>query len=147
MDIEHTAYELNRLHIDHAKLLSKVADALSSNGETGVMLWLNQQDGEVFAVDIIEHFGLTPGRVANIVKKLEEKGYIQRRQSYEDLRKSYIRLTDSGSLYTNDLYKRMNANHLQIIKALGEEDTAHAMRILQKIISFLDSGFDIPILQ
>lgn len=140
MDIEQLTQELNQLHIDHAKIFSMAANSFASFGETGVMLWLSCQQDEVFAVDIIEHFGITAGRVANIIKKLEERGYLSRKHNYVDLRKSNIRLTESGAAYAAGLYERMNANHLQIIKALGEEDASQALLILKKIITYFENN-------
>ena len=74
MKTEQIAEELNQIQITHAKAFSRLADMFTLNGETGVLIWLNQQQREVFAIDIIDHFGLTAGRVANIVKKPEQKG-------------------------------------------------------------------------
>ena len=143
MNIEKLTDELNQIHIDQAKQLSQIANALSSSGETGVLLWLRQQQGDVFAVDIIEHFGLTPGRVANIVKKLESKGYISRQHTFEDLRKSSICLTDSGTVYADELYRQMSSNHKNIINSIGEEKILESMENLKKLIALMDDGMKI----
>lgn len=135
MRTEKIAEELNQIQIEQARQLSQLANMFSLNGETGVMLWLNQQQTDIFAIDIIEHFGLTAGRVANIVKKLEQKGYITREHNIEDLRKSHITLTRSGIDYANEQYSLMNENHMSFIKSLGEEDAGAALRIIKLLLS------------
>ena len=59
MKTEKIAEELNQIQIEQARQLSQLANMFSLNGETGVMLWLNQQQSDIFAIDIIEHFGLS----------------------------------------------------------------------------------------
>lgn len=142
MNIEQAAQELNQLQIDHAKALTRTATSPAAGGEIGVLLWLKEQQNEVFAIDIIEHFGLTPGRVANILKRLEEKKFIERRHNTEDLRKTFIRLTESGMQFAEEQFTHLTNRHTQLFSALGEEDTRHTLRILRKIIAWSESGTD-----
>ena len=143
MDIQRTAEELSQMHIDQAKFLAQMGNAISASGETGVLLWLSQRTQDTFAIDIVDHFGLTPGRVANIIKRLEQRGYIERTQASDDQRKACIFLTDAGRDRANVFLDEMNTGHARILQALGEEDAAHAMRILRKIISLIEKGIDL----
>lgn len=144
MDIDRLANELSQMHIDYAKLLVQIGNSLYANGETGVLLWLNQQlnqlNKEAYATDIIEHFGLTPGRVANIIKKLEQRQLIYRQEDIEDQRKFRIILTKKGIAYANDLYRQMNECHAQVLAALGQSDAAEGLRILKRIIFIVNDG-------
>ncbi len=143
MDIQKTVHEMNQIHIDHAKQLTQIANALSSSGESGVLLWLNQQEEDVFATDIIDHFGLTPGRVANIMKKLEDKGYVFRQHPNDDLRRSYIRLTETGRDFAEKLYQQMSENNENIINAFGEEQTLICLQNLRDFIARMDDGMEL----
>lgn len=143
MDVDRLAKELSQMHIDYAKLLTQIANALSINGETGVLLWLNQQEKDIYAIDIIEHFRLTPGRVANILKKLEQRQLIKRQEDGEDQRRSRISLTEKGILRANTLYMQMNAGHAQVLTALGQKDAVEGVRILKRIISLVDDGIEL----
>ena len=140
MDTKQIALEMNQLHIEHARQLMQIAALFSSGGEAGVLLWLGRQTDEVFSTDIIEHFGLTPGRVANIVKKLEERGFIQRKINYEDLRRTYITLTEAGYRYAEQLYDELTEKHINIIEALGDENAADAVHLLQKTVSVIEKA-------
>ena len=143
MDIQKIVHEMNQIHIDHAKQLTQIANALSSSGESGVLLWLNQQEEDVFATDIIDHFGLTPGRVANIMKKLEDKGYVFRQHPNDDLRRSYIRLTETGRDFAEKLYQQMSENNENIINAFGEEQTLICLQNLRDFIARMDDGMEL----
>ena len=139
MNKEELVQEMNKMHIENAKTLTKLSYEFVSSGESGVLLWLREQQDEVFAVDIIDHFGLTPGRVANIVKKLEERGFIERQHSFQDLRKYCIHLTEAGRQQADTLFENMNQRHMQFIETLGEEESIHALNILNKIMPVLES--------
>ena len=134
------AQSLCRLHVDYAKSLSQISDGLNAGGEDGVLLWLNQRKDHksAFAMDICDHFGLTPGRVANIIKKLEQRGYIIRKPNPEDQRKYEILLTDEGVLHSDYLFQKMYNEYCQLIRVIGEEDVAHGMNILHHVIRFME---------
>ena len=94
---------------------------------------------DTYAVDVVEHFGLTPGRVANIIKKLEERNYIERCQDPVDQRRSRILLTEEGRLCADGLYARMNAAHTQVLQALWEEDAEQLLRLMCRCLSAAES--------
>ncbi len=142
MNVIKAAEELNQLHVDNSRLLAQLGNSLSASGEAGVLLWLNSRAGKTFAVDIVEHFGLTPGRVANIIKMLEKRAYIERNPVADYRRKASITLTESGIKRANELYEEMNSNHIRILEKLGEEDAGHLMRIIKRIVSFANYGLD-----
>lgn len=139
-DIDKMAVELSQMHIDDAKLLTQIANALSMNGETGVLLWLSQQKKATYAVDIIKHFGLTPGRVANILKKLEQRQLIDRSEDTGDQRKFRIILTKKGVMYANELYRQMIDGHVRVLEALGQSDASEGLRILKRVIFLVNNG-------
>lgn len=128
------------MHIDNARLLARIANALSAGGESGVLLWLSQRDGETYASDIVEHFGLTAGRVANIVKQLERRQFITRQTDAADLRRARILLTEEGAAYAARLYREMIESHACLIEALGEEDASQWIRLFGRLISLAGSG-------
>ena len=132
MDVERLADEISRINIENAKALSHFAGVFCQNGEAGVLLWLGTRVSDTYAVDIIDHFGLTPGRVANIVKSLERRALIERFQDTKDQRKSRIFLTGKGKTLSGELYARLSESNMQLIKLLGEDDTLHLIRILKR---------------
>lgn len=143
MDIDRLAIELSQMHIDYAKLLTQIADSMSINGEMGVLLWLKQQKKATYATDISEHFGLTPGRVANILKKLEQRELIARREDDGDQRKFRIYLTKKGISRANELYNEMNKGHSRVLAALGQTDASEGLRILKRIIFLVNDGMEL----
>ena len=138
MDVEQTAKEFSQMHIDHARLLRRMADTLMANGAEAVLMWLSQRTDETYAVDIAEHFGLTAGRVANIIRQLEKRHFVIRKQDSSDQRRAEIHLTTSGLMYAEDCFHNLTANYVQVLEALGEEDARDWMRVIRRVIDAAD---------
>lgn len=147
MDTNDLALELSQMHIDKARLLTQVGNALSVYGEAGVLLWLNRRECDTFSIDIIDHFGLTPGRVANIIKGLDRRGFIIRDSDPDDQRKVKIRLTDTGRKQADNLFKQMNDGHVRMLEILGQEDAAAWICLLKKIIQYVEEGTELHSLE
>jgi len=132
--MENLAAELDQLHIDHTQAFSRIAGVLAQNGESGVLIWLSRRNAETYATDIIEHFGLTPGRVANIVKRLETRGDIRRLQDREDLRRVRIYLTDQGTARAGTLFEEMHEAHARLLRELGESQAREMLLLLRRYL-------------
>ena len=95
-------------------------------------------DHPVFAGEFIEKLGLTTGRIANILKKLEEKDLIVRTADKEDRRRVHVALTEAGRSRAGRKYADMVRVHQTLIERLGPEDTWELARILDRLAAFAD---------
>ncbi len=139
MNAENYAEKLNRMDIEHPQALKRLRTALASGGEEGVLRWLDQRRQDTYAVDIIGHFGLTAGRVANIMKKLEERGYIQRIPDADDQRRARIFLTEDGHQKAGALHRELNQRNEYIVSLLGESADSF-MRSLELMLEMAEKG-------
>ena len=139
MRAEDYAEKLNKLDIEHPQALKRLRMALASGGEEGVLRWLDQRRQDTYAVDIIGHFGLTAGRVANIMKKLEERGYIQRIPDADDQRRARIFLTEEGHRKAALLQQEMDHRNQLIIERLGDS-VGDFMKSLDQMLEMAEKG-------
>lgn len=73
----------------------------------------------------------TPSALSQTFKALEEKGLIERHRSGDDYRAVTVNLTAEG--------RRMRDEHMeQVMAFVGEEDMAHLVRILKRVVAFHD---------
>ena len=93
MEYEKLAKELVEMQVENARPLSWIADCIAARGEEQLLLMLAHRDKAVCAGELAECVGLTSGRVANILKQLERKGYIERTPGTQDKRKVLVCLT------------------------------------------------------
>ena len=134
MDRERLSDELNRIKIENAKLMSHIAGNIVPNGEKAVLLWLGTRKTDTYAIDIIDHFGLTPGRVANIVKSLEKRAFIERIWDAKDQRKARILLTDTGEAASMEVLGCASAANIWLIDFLGEDDAVQFIDMLKRAL-------------
>lgn len=131
--IAETAAALCRLNIEKAGRISQLKEHLSVDGEEAVLLWLWQRGKEEYAVNITAQFGLTAGRVANIIKRLEERKYIVREQDAEDKRRVRIRLTPEGSEAASGCYDTLSKEIRRFITGLGDENLQKFLDLCQAV--------------
>lgn len=78
----------------------------------------------------------TPSALSQTFKTLEEKGLIERRRTSDDYRAITVSLTDEGRAFAEDV-KRLRDRHIeQVMAYVGEQDAAHLVRILRKVVDF-----------
>ena len=85
---------------------------------------------------------ITPAAVTHMVNSLEKEGYIERVDSENDRRITYIKPTEKGNM----LISAMNANFFEIlnqtINFVGEEDAKEFLRILWKVAGFIEQKYE-----
>lgn len=56
----------------------------------------NRKDETIYQRDLEEHFGMARSSVANLVKLMEQKGYLERRTDGSDARYKRVSITEHG---------------------------------------------------
>ena len=109
-----------------------------AQGEDGVLIWITRRDEVTYAVDVARHFGLSAGRVANVVRHLEHKGLIERYPEPDDLRRSTIVPTEQGREHAADLYGRMASGLQGLLESFDDEETAAFIDLTTKFLVAAD---------
>ncbi len=108
-------------------------NAHSTRGEDGALLWLYLHDGKAIAGSLAKALSLTSGRIANILKQLETKGFITRSANSEDRRRINVLLTQSGQDYIRRLYEEDLDTCSRLLEKLGKTDAQEYLRISREI--------------
>lgn len=139
MEYSDLVKEACAIHMLFAKDVYKVIENFMSRGENRILLWLWQQE-KPCAADVIEYFGLSAGRVSNILKSLEGKGYLLRERSSSDHRISYIVLTEKGQAQAEDIYENLHVVFHQFFAKIGEKDARNFLDFEKKIMQMMQDG-------
>ena len=105
-------------------------------------MMLAHRDKAVCAGELAECVGLTSGRVANILKQLERKEYIERTPGTQDKRKVLVCLTAAGREYAKQVYHKEVDGYAWLLRVLGEADAREFMRLLKQGVKLLGSHHD-----
>ena len=133
MDNQELAERMYRMSVENLRQIARLSQAVLAQGEDAVLVCLYSWDHPVFAGEFIDRLGLTTGRIANILKKLEEKRYITRTADREDRRRVYVSLTDTGRRHAEKRRQAMVRACREALDALGPEDALARTRILGRL--------------
>lgn len=137
MEYERMAKKLVVMQVENARPLSILSDAIAARGEEQILMMLAYHKEPAYAGDLACCVGLTSGRVANILKQLERKGYVQRTPDTADKRKVLVSLTAEGEGYAREVYHKTLKGYATILRLLGHEDAQEFMRVLQQGVNLL----------
>ena len=106
------------------------------SAEAKVMHYVVRTNGSVTPTEIAEYLNVTPARVAAIFKSLEKKNLIRRDIDKSDRRKIAVSLTEHGKEFSCEIQRSIKQETLEIIEAVGEEDTYNMLRITDKVLEY-----------
>ena len=142
MSLDVLALEFTDMQLKYSKEISAFLDFIfSSNsallfGQDRILIYLYKENDHILVGDLTNELQMSTGRIANILKELERKGYILRIQQREDKRKYEVCLTKSGENYSRELYADMVANHRALMEQLGETDGEQLLKLSEKVLRF-----------
>ncbi len=106
-----------------------------------VLLLMNLGDDKkaISVTEISNMLQITPAGVTHLLNPLEETGYIIRLQAPNDRRIVLIGLTDKGTELAEALLLNVQETLSGLVNYLGEEDCRTFIRLLSRVIEFLNS--------
>ncbi|VEG26562.1 MarR family winged helix-turn-helix transcriptional regulator [Actinomyces howellii] len=112
----------------------------SLQGERAVLHHLERCGQSSSPGELAEALHLSSARIANILKALERKGWVERVHDSRDRRRVRVRLTDHGvqcvARFKHEAVTTIGA----IIEALGEPDGTELVRIIGRVRSLVEAG-------
>ena len=115
----------------------------SMRGEMAVVRALHLADlageGALTPSQIAERSYLSPARVANVLRALEDKGWIARTHDTQDRRRVTVTLTVRGEAERAQRRANFDARGADFLRKLGEQDAREALRILKRCNEILAS--------
>ena len=89
---------------------------------------------------IAESSHLSPARVANVLRSLEEKGLVTREHSQADRRRVTVSLTEAGRAEDKRHKAEFEELASDFLAQLGEKDTREMLRILRRVNQTIDGN-------
>lgn len=125
-----TAPFISLIYRQHAKFLNeKVKDENLSFGLYPLLITIYKNPG-IIQEDLAEKYHLNESTIARNIKKLEDKGFIER---IPDKRKKIIKITEKGKYTAEKVMDYDEEWDLEIKKNLTNEEYQTFIRLLRKI--------------
>lgn len=117
-----------------------------TRGEAGVIRTLHLADeaGEhaLTPTQIAERSYLSSARTANVLRSLENKGWIRREHDTADRRRVTVTLTEAGEEERTRRRAQMDAEAGEFLRQLGARDASEAIRILKRCNEILNTRIE-----
>jgi len=133
MDATKAGEALWTLHLDHMRAMNQIVDESRVRGESGMLLYLYHVGRPMYPGELTEKLGLTTGRIANILKVLEQTGMIMRTTDARDRRRVQVELTQEGESAARARHEDAMRCHAALMDQLDAEQArrlAEALRAL-----------------
>lgn len=108
----------------------------SASGEEGLLHYLAYKRDGVYSGVLKDQLGVGSGRMADILRRLEEKELIVRSEDTEDSRRVVVHITELGRERAVSMNQRVLAWYGRLHEYLGEEDSRELIRLLKKLSKF-----------
>lgn len=102
-------------------------------GETAALNYLYScGEQAVSPSQISENIGVSRARMANILRSLRAKGYIEMEIAEQDRRKMDVRMTREGGTFCREKYEYLVRYFDLYVDVLGEADIKELIRLIKK---------------
>ena len=121
---------------------SNIAILDSIRGEYGVLNCLCDTEYGESAGELCKKLHVVPGRMADILKRLEEKELIVRSRDETDRRVVKARITDKGRQVSNERREEIRKEYKGLFALLGENDVKELIRLLKIVLAYYPDQHD-----
>ena len=121
----------------HQRISRFVDKALS--GEMAVMRALMLAGGSLTPSELADRAWVSSARIANILRALETKGWVEREHSKTDHRRRvHVTVTDKGRQDLEIKRREFEKRTAAFLEQLGETDTQEMVRLLRRANEIID---------
>ena len=107
----------------------------ASEGEGALLLNIARHGGKLSFLQARKALSSVPSRVTALVKSLQEKGLVEKRQSEEDRRSRYLVLTDKGRDFVEEVKNEINDSIRDMFAKVGDDEVESFLSTLERIVS------------
>lgn len=98
------------------------------------VLRILEKHGELTQRQLQDIMGIQQGSLSELLKKMEEHGLIDRRQSPDDRRQILVRLTERGEAQSQLNHERMAQQAVELTAVLSGEEQQQLQVLLAKLL-------------
>lgn len=136
MDYRELAQKLIKYQLGMPKPPKNAPKLEANRGEMSVIVYLIEFEDGV-APGILAQFGdVSTARMATVLNKLEEKGYITRSTDPNDRRKIIVNLTPTGRAFGTERKEARIQHIASMLNYLGEHDAKEFIRLMKRVNEF-----------
>jgi DNA-binding MarR family transcriptional regulator len=130
-------YFTNLIHREHHFPHSNPAESGMGRGQGLVLRVLLEKDG-LTQKELTDQLRIRPSSLGELVDKLEQNGYVERRVNENDKRIINVYLTEKGRIFANDMISARQGTVDALFSGLSESEKAQLSDLLGKLITSME---------
>jgi DNA-binding MarR family transcriptional regulator len=134
MEHERITKKIGILYWSNQKILRKILPHPVIPGQVAAFIHLTQ-DSEIRQDELVSKIGVDKAIGTRVIKKLDEAGYIRRRNDPEDRRVSLLSLTDDGAAMKRDIIEVLTSLNASLLKNFTDEERETIHTLLDRMIT------------
>lgn len=99
---------------------------------------LEHTNSEVIAGDFASLLNVSPARIAVLLKRLEQNGFITRHTSSKDARRTVVEITPAGIAFVDEMREQILRKVELLLKQISKEDLYTYIKISHQIKRAMD---------
>lgn len=127
------------IHREHQLINPRIAGSGIGRGQGLVLRALAEKDG-MTQTEIAEKLDIRPSSLGELVVKLEENGFVERRQNENDKRVINVYLTEKGREMDKEFMNSRRQSAEAWCAGLSEEEKALLSELLGKLVSSMEES-------
>jgi DNA-binding MarR family transcriptional regulator len=125
---------VRRLHQIHVAMFHEECGNFSITPVQFGLLTILEGKSPLDQVTLAAEVGIDRTNVADVVKRLEGRGLVERRANQSDRRTRLVSITEDGRIFRQRVQKCMEIAQERFVGPLNEEDRRLFMRLLRNLI-------------
>ncbi len=126
---------VRRLHQIHVAIfLDECAEENVTPVQFGLLSVLCQEPG-CDQITLAEKLGIDRTNIADVIRRLERRGWLSRKVSPADRRMRVVSLTDKGGTFVGRTHIKMQRAQKRLLSPLSESDRARFVELLRRLVA------------
>ncbi|MFG1396257.1 MarR family winged helix-turn-helix transcriptional regulator [Roseixanthobacter pseudopolyaromaticivorans] len=132
---ERPGFLIRRLHQIHLAMFYEACSGLNVTPvQSSILTVLARRQG-LDQAGLAAMIGVDRATVGQVIRRLAARGLVARGNSSEDKRLKLVHLTDEGRALLDQIAPLTAAAHMRTLAALSDEERAHFMSYLKKLVA------------
>lgn len=132
-----------RVQADQSDRLDQLASArFGLNRTDGRAVELVARLGPMTAKQLASHLGMTTGGVTTVIDRIEQAGYVRRRQDGQDRRRVILETTATQRAREKELFGALIVRTGQLVSSLSDEDLVVIHHFLEALTTQVGTHID-----
>ena len=125
---------IRRLHQLHVAIFLEECKAFDVTPVQYAVLSVLYRDRPLDQVSVAAEVGIDRNNAADVIRRLERRGFVERVQSPTDKRAKLSRITDEGRRFVEDAHSAMERAQQRLTSTLSPADAATLNELLRRVM-------------